>query len=113
MEIFKFLEDSSFIKNFEIQEFFNVKESRYFKISIYFIDDSQLHAREYVDSKERNYAFHWQDIENNLIMRWDNAPHHQHIKTFPHHIHIGKTIMESEPVNLEEVVTEIKSKLLD
>jgi hypothetical protein len=113
MEIFKFLEDSNFIKFYEIKEFFNVKESRYYKISIFFIDDSQLHAREYVDSNERNYAFHWQDKDQNLIVRWDNAPHHNHIKTFPHHIHTGETVSDSQPVKLEDVVLHIKSIILD
>jgi len=108
MEIFKFLEDSSFIRFFEIKEFFNINEARYYKISIFFVDESQLHAREYIDREERNYAFHWQDKDNNLIIRWDNAPHHNHIKTFPHHLHTGETILESEPVNLEDVVMHIK-----
>jgi len=35
-----------------------------------------LHAREYADENERTYAYHWQDEENQLRTRWDNAPHH-------------------------------------
>lgn len=35
------------------------------------------------------YRFHWQDTFGNLLKRWDNAPHHPEIKTFPNHVHDG------------------------
>jgi hypothetical protein len=33
------------------------------------------------------YRHHWQDANKNLIKRWDNAPHHRQVETFPHHLH--------------------------
>ncbi len=35
------------------------------------------------------YRHHWQDQNAKLIKRWDNAPHHAEIETFPHHVHDG------------------------
>jgi len=35
------------------------------------------------------YRHHWQDGNGLLIKRWDNAPHHPAIETFPHHLHDG------------------------
>ncbi len=35
------------------------------------------------------YRYHWQAQSGKLIKRWDNAPHHPEIDTFPHHIHVG------------------------
>lgn len=35
------------------------------------------------------YRYHWQDQHSRLIKRWDNAPHHRNMKTFPHHVHEG------------------------
>jgi hypothetical protein len=35
------------------------------------------------------YRFHWQDKFGNLVKRWDNAPHHPEIETFPNHLHDG------------------------
>jgi hypothetical protein len=35
------------------------------------------------------YRHHWQDAKDALIKRWDNAPHHPAIETFPHHLHDG------------------------
>ena len=35
------------------------------------------------------YRFHWQNESGKLIKRWDNAPHHLEIVTFPDHLHDG------------------------
>ena len=35
------------------------------------------------------YRHHWQDRSGRLIKRWDNAPHHREIDTFPYHLHDG------------------------
>ncbi len=35
------------------------------------------------------YSFHWQDSTGQLRKRWDNAPHHAELSTFPHHLHNG------------------------
>ena len=35
------------------------------------------------------YSFHWQRPDGSLIRRWDNAPHHPEISSFPHHLHVG------------------------
>ena len=35
------------------------------------------------------YRHHWQDGNGVLLKRWDNAPHHPAIDTFPHHLHDG------------------------
>ena len=35
------------------------------------------------------YRHHWQDEHGRLLKRWDNAPHHPSIETFPNHLHDG------------------------
>jgi hypothetical protein len=35
------------------------------------------------------YRHHWQDKHGHLLKRWDNAPHHPEIDTFPDHLHDG------------------------
>jgi len=35
------------------------------------------------------YRHHWQDSTGRMIKRWDNAPHHPTVDTFPHHLHDG------------------------
>lgn len=33
------------------------------------------------------YRHHWQDGTGRLRKRWDNAPHHPEVATFPDHLH--------------------------
>lgn len=35
--------------------------------------------------KRESYSFHWQQQDGKLLKRWDNAPHHPEITTFPDH----------------------------
>ena len=58
-----------------------------------FTDDSVLHFIEFVNVKETiesyKYSYHYQDCNGRLIFRYDMAPHHQEIDTFPHHKHLA------------------------
>ena len=55
-------------------------------------------------------SYHWQDEKGRLRIRWDNSPHHKHIKTFPHHKHTPK-IVESNELSLDDVLIVIEEKL--
>jgi hypothetical protein len=46
-----------------------------------------------------------------LAFRYDNAPHHREIDTFPHHVHIGGKVLPSKEKNLIEVLREIEDIL--
>jgi hypothetical protein len=49
-------------------------------------------------SVDGDYAYHWeQRRQRGQLHRWDNAPHHPHIDTFPAHLHDGdeNTVVES------------------
>ncbi|BDZ71409.1 toxin-antitoxin system TumE family protein [Methanobacterium petrolearium] len=71
-------------------------------------------------SKEGDYSYHWeQRSKRGLINRWDNAPDHKHLETFPHHFHAGndETVTESriekEPKNaIKTVLTFIRERLI-
>lgn len=43
----------------------------------------------------------------NLIFRYDNVPHHPEIATFPDHKHYPDKIVESESIDLKQVLEEI------
>ncbi|MBF0103222.1 MAG: hypothetical protein HQK77_20165 [Desulfobacterales bacterium] len=81
MEILKLLDRFNRVKTYEIQDYKRWSDGFYYKLRIVFIDESVLFAREYFDTSERHYAFHWQNVQNQMIMRWDNAPHHHNIST--------------------------------
>ena len=112
MEIIKCLSNASIVSGFKILEYKTFPNGFYIKISAFLKDQSELHIREYSDNIERNYSYHWQDKNSNLIIRWDNAPHHPKLFNSPHHKHtdIGD-IEPSNEVILEDVLKVI-SKIL-
>jgi hypothetical protein len=63
--------------------------------------------------KERpKYRFNLSDSKGGLIFRYDNAPHHKDIDTFPHHKHTLKEVKPSREIGLAEVVSEIEIMIL-
>lgn len=58
------------------------------------------------------YRHHWQSSDGQVIKRWDNAPHHPEIDTFPHHLHDASennVIRHSEISGLDALTTVISS----
>ena len=51
-----------------------------------------------------SYSFIKQDI---CVLRYDNAPHHRELKTFPDHKHYNDIINELETPTLKEFVKEL------
>jgi hypothetical protein len=58
-----------------------------------------------------DYAYHFQDTQNQLIFRYDNAPHHPEVSTHPHHKHTSKGIETANPPYLNDVLREIDQYL--
>jgi hypothetical protein len=82
-----------------------------------FTDESSLHFIEFVDVKagmERyKYAYHYQDREENMIFRYDMAPHHPEIPTFPHHKHTpSNKVTACNPPALGQVLEEIDATIV-
>jgi hypothetical protein len=48
------------------------------------------------------------DERNNLICRWDTAPHYKNLKTFPYHAHLPDGVKESRQVTLIDVLDKIE-----
>ena len=64
------------------------------KLRLHFID------RSFLDiwlSADGDYSYHWERRgQTGEIYRWDNAPHHAYINTFPDHFHRGEEQMVVE-----------------
>lgn len=79
---------------------------------IIFIDESRLHFIEFINVKQTTevykYSYHYQDLDGNLIFRYDMAPHHPEIETFPHHKHVEPNKLKAvTPRSLAAVLDEI------
>ncbi len=87
----------------------------FLKIKLVLLDQSQLHIFEYIKIKNspivENYRYHWQDKNSNVIKRWDNAPHHKSIPTFPHHVHEGESVKPSQQPNINQVLNIISKEM--
>jgi hypothetical protein len=59
-----------------------------FKAVAQLIDGSRLHVNEvWLSGSLHKYAYYWLTPTGALLHGWDNAPHHPHIPTYPHHSH--------------------------
>jgi hypothetical protein len=69
--------------------------------------------RSRVDRIEREkYRYQCLSEDGMPIFRYDNAPHHQEVKTFPHHKHFEKKVLESSNPGLAQVIEEIEEIIL-
>ena len=112
MEIIEYLEKSPVVKSFVIRDFKDFKSGVYIYIIVNLIDNSVLYINEYISVMERNYSYHWQDDNNNLIIRFDNAPYHCDISTYPHHKHYGNEVIENRLTTFDEIMNYIEKVIL-
>ena len=81
-------------------------------------DGSQLEFSEYMQRSPTGeiavitYSYHWADADNQLITRWDNAPHFPDLPGFPDHIHDGATgeAMPGQPMSIFAVLNAIAGR---
>ena len=59
------------------------------------------------------YRFHWQDRFGNLVKRWDNAPHHPEIETFPNHLHDGNenNVKKHQHCSALDMLTQVTERI--
>jgi len=50
--------------------------------------------------------------ENKSVLRYDNAPHHLELRTYPHHKHVENELFPLENPSLSAFISEVK-KFLD
>lgn len=101
----------AFIESYELLEYVEEESIQFIRLKATLHNGSILHVKEFLSPGKSKYSYHWQDATGKLILRWDNAPHHRHISTFPYHLHEGDEIKPSERVFIHEVLTEIAKRL--
>ena len=83
-----------------------------------FIDESVMHFSEFtvIEDNERNltrpsYRFHWQNRDESLIKRYDNAPHFPELDNFPHHVHYPELVESFREIGVVEVLDIVETDL--
>jgi len=110
LKTLKLINSSSIVKKYEIQDFKEDRDFYFLKLKITFIDNNILFVKEYVSQNEYLYSYHWQDNQDNLLIRWDNSPHHKELGTFPHHKH-SPNLEESFEICFTDVFSVIRDRL--
>lgn len=83
----------------------------FIKGRITFVDGSTLEFSEQLPVERTRFRFHYMGAENNLIVRWDSAPHHRKLWTFPFHLHTPQGVEEHPAITLLEVLDKIKAMI--
>jgi hypothetical protein len=111
--VLELLDESEIVTDYEILGFQPGESFYFFKMRIILIDGSELYAREYVSEDTYLYSYHWQHENGEMRARWDNAPHHPDIESFPHHKHThGKAMPEqSSERTIADILQAIREKL--
>ncbi|MGO9387562.1 MAG: DUF6516 family protein [Methanobacterium sp.] len=90
-----FIAEEEFSDIVSSTKFIGTKASLPNKLRILFFDESFLDVWL---SNDGDYSYHWEHRgQNGLLHRWDNAPDHPELNTFPAHFHDGsnKNVKES------------------
>jgi len=85
------------------------------KSKMLIIDGSNLRVSEvWVDDNLEKYSYYWFDEENKLLIGWDNAPHWETTKTFPHHKHVKRkdNVEDSDERLLDDVLEYIRKLII-
>jgi hypothetical protein len=100
-----------FVVNYHLLKFERTQSTRRLKIVVDIVDGSRLIISEATTPRGFRYAYHWQDANGQLLARWDNAPHHHALPTFPDHFHDGQRIEPAVQPSIHGVLDYIAGRL--
>ncbi len=106
-----FLQAFSHIRAYTLRKKVYNSKQGYIGGSITFENGRRLDFIEVKDvevAEKIKYRYQYMDEKQVLIFRYDNAPHHKHIRTFPHHKHTTLSGAQASPEpTLHDVLLEI------
>lgn len=107
----KVLEDFREIISRQEIEFEEFNGSKLIEGEIDFISNWRLEFMEFKSEDKHKYRFHLMNEGNEMVVRWDTAPHHPELENFPFHKHSRK---KQKPESTEELEgQEIQAKVME
>jgi hypothetical protein len=110
---------SPVVRSFQVREREERLQEGFIRVRAVLSNGDILEAFEFVVAsphavQTRTYRIHWQFADGQLKRRWDNAPHHPDISTFPHHVHIGTSdhVEPSEVMNIARALALVEAEIL-
>ena len=117
-EIEKSINSSSIVISSNIQKYFGPNEETvYVKGHIIILDSSVLEISLYAfryrdDIAVDKYRFHYMTGTGQILFRYDNAPHHPEIGSYPNHKHTPDKVIPSKMPSLKDVLDEISAIII-
>ncbi|CAG0999576.1 MAG: hypothetical protein MPEBLZ_03038 [Candidatus Methanoperedens nitroreducens] len=107
---------SHIVRDIEIDDEFITSVSGFLDCTVVLVNGSTLYVTEYFSIsgdtiKREKYSYHLQK-DDDFIIRWDNAPHHKELSTFPYHVHDKSGVHKSKEMTMDEVLDELSEKVL-
>lgn len=102
----------------DIKKYFSPHDDAvYIRGVVLFTDASSLELSLFIQKTGRTlsvdkYRFHYMDRQNRMIFRYDNAPHHPDLTSFPHHKHISNRTIPASFKELTDILEEISAIIL-
>ena len=113
-EVQSLIRSSIFIENVDVEYEVKLRSIGIVHGVLGMIDGSTLQFMELISIKRDKmirlkYRFHLMNVNDEIIFRYDNAPHHPEIATYPHHKHVRgeKVPRQSKEIGLKDVLLEI------
>ena len=78
-----------------------------------FISGWRLEFMEFNSSEKHKYRFHLMDENDEMIERWDTAPHHDELDNFPFHRHTKEGLKPTEELKGTEILEYTCKKVLE
>jgi len=79
---------------------------------IVFINGWRLDFREFSSPDEHDYRFQLMDSGDEMVRRWDSAPHHE-VETFPFHVHTPEGVEASEEKEAAEILEIVEDLVVE
>ena len=115
-EIEKIINDDHLVIFSDFQKIYTSQKTAYIKAKIRFVDNSFLSVFHHVHYEDGlfnfDYRYHYMDSLSLMTFRYDNAPHHPEVKSFPHHKHTSSGIKESGMPNIRDILSEIHHHII-
>jgi len=105
------LEENPIVADYEIHQLVEERSASFLRVNVTILDGSHLFIKELLFPDGSNYSYHWQSADGRLLIRWDNAPHHPEIATYPDHKHVGEEVFSSNRISVEEVLSTITAQV--
>ena len=109
--IIEILDSSPIVADYEIHQLIEEISASFLRVEVIFVDESKLYIKELLFPDGSKYSYHWQDADGKLLVRWDNAPHHPEISTYPNHKHVGDEVLSSSRISIEDVLSAIRAQI--